>query len=198
MAEERNAQLCKLPVERDVLPVAGVKPLRIGQHLHQSGPCFGAAFQLFDGISPLRVDGDTRQELIWIRSGNVQDVIVSDEKFRALQIQLSISVIDTIHPEKNRFVHVLRFPQLCEQVVHILLIGPRRILRVQIVLPREKLEDRATEYPGGNVAPVLLCPERRQVNMAINHPVSPSRPCATIGRSGTAVGRRLSCCPHVP
>src|SRR6266702_3083438 len=103
MAEEWNPQLCKLPVERDVLPVAGVKPLRIGQHLHQSGPGFGAAFQLFDSIPPLRVDGDTRQELIWVRSGNVQDVIVTDEKFRALQIQLSISVIYTIHPEKNRF-----------------------------------------------------------------------------------------------
>src|SRR6266511_1602143 len=186
MAEEWNLQLCKLPVERDVLPVAGVKPLRIGKHLHQSGPGFGAAFQLFDSIPPLRVDGDTRQELIWVRSGNVQDVIVTDEKFRLASIQHAAGIVDAIHAKKNRFLQVLRFPKLCEQVVYILLIGPRRVLRVQIVLPREKLEERTTEHPGGNVAPVLLRPERRQVNMAINHPLSPSRPCATIGRSGTA------------
>src|SRR5207245_9676857 len=95
------------------------------------------------------------------------------------------------------FLDILGPLEFSEKALHVLLIGPRRILSFQIVLPGQEAEERAAEHRGGNVAPVILCPERRQVHMAVNHPVSPSRPCATIGSSGPASCRRPSCCLHV-
>src|SRR5438128_4072253 len=193
VTEEGNLMPGKPSVKRKIPPVGGIESLGIGEDFDQLRTAFDAPVQFLDRVPPLRIDRDTGPQPLRIGMRDAKQVVIADEKFRFAGIQPTGGVVNAIQAEKNRFLHKLRFPKLCEQVVHVLLVGPSRILSFQIVLPSEKLEERATEHPGGDVAPVVLCPERRQVHMAINHPVSPSRPCAAIGRSGPAVGQRPSC-----
>src|SRR2546428_4107615 len=123
----------------------------MGEAFAQLRPASGARAQSLDRVPPLRIDRDTGPQPLRIGMRDAKQVVIADEKFRFAGIQPTGGVVNAIQAEKDRFLHKLRFPKLCEQVVHVLLVGPSRILSFQIVLPSENIEERAKETPGGDV-----------------------------------------------
>src|SRR2546428_8647115 len=122
-----------------------------GENLDDLRPAFDDRVKSLRRRPPLRIDQDTGPQPLRIGMRDAKQVVIADEKFRFAGIQPTGGVVNAIQAEKNRFLPKLRFPKLCEQVVHVLLVGPSRILSFQIVLPSRKLEERAKETPGGDV-----------------------------------------------
>ena len=66
-------------IKRDVAPVAGIESLGVRQHFDEGAAGLSAAYNLLDGIAPLRVDLDACKELIRISFSHIEHISVAYE-----------------------------------------------------------------------------------------------------------------------
>jgi len=59
-----------------------------------------------DGIPPLRIDRDARQELSGMGLGGLEDMVVADEKVGVCLIVTPVVVIRAVHAEQHGLVDV--------------------------------------------------------------------------------------------
>ncbi len=96
MRQERHVQLLEFPVERNEPRIGGIDVLNRGKPFHQHGSVPGGFLEAFNGVTPVRVDARSKEE-IRIFPDLLCEKIVGDVYFGLLQIQLAVIADNPVH-----------------------------------------------------------------------------------------------------